>query len=55
MYSVKEIPCYDTNRIVGIQLDDHNGNLYYIVGAYLPSDGNVDTYTQELCKFILLL
>ena len=48
MFSVKEITCYDTNRIVGIQLDDHKGNLYYIIGAYLPSDVNVDTYIQEL-------
>lgn len=43
------ITCYDTNRIVeGIQQDDHNDNLYYIIGAYLPSDVNVDTYIQEL-------
>ena len=42
------ITCYDTKRIVGIKLDDHNGNLYYIIGAYLPSDVNVDTYIQEL-------
>ena len=43
MFSVKEITCYDTNGRIETQLDDHKSNVYYIIGAYLPSDVNVDT------------
>lgn len=48
MFSVKEVTCYDPRRIIGIKLDDHSGNTYYILGVYLPSDSNIDAYTQEL-------
>lgn len=48
MFSVKEVTCYNTRRIIGIKLDDHSGNTYYIIGVYLPSDSNIYTYTQEL-------
>lgn len=48
MYSVKEVTCYNTNRITAIQLSDSFGNIYYIHGVYLPSDGNIEMYIDEL-------
>lgn len=48
MYSVKEVTCYNTNRITAIQLSDSFGNIYYILGVYLPSDGNIEMYIDEL-------
>lgn len=48
MYSVKEVTCYNTNRITAIQLSDSFGNIYYILGVYLPSDGNNEMYIDEL-------
>lgn len=29
MYSVKEVTCYNTRRIIGIQLNDHSGNILH--------------------------
>lgn len=48
MFSVKEVTCYNTRGIIGIKLDDHSGNTYYKIIIYLPSDSNIDVYTQEL-------
>lgn len=50
MYSVKEVTCYmyNTNRITAIQLSDSFGNIYYILGVYLPSDGNIEMYIDKL-------
>lgn len=50
MYSVKEVTCYmyNTNRIKAIQLSDSFGNIYYILGVYLPSDGNIEMYIDKL-------
>lgn len=45
-FSIREIPCYDSNRIIGIELKTCNGCVY-ILGAYLPSDNNVDNYAYE--------
>lgn len=47
MYSVKEVTCYNTNRITALQLSDSFGNIYYILGVYLPSDGNIKMYINE--------
>lgn len=46
-FSIREIPCFDSNRIIGIELKTCNGCVY-ILGAYLPSDNNVDNYAYEL-------
>lgn len=48
MFSVKEVTCYNTNRITAIQLNDSLGNIYYIFGVYLPSDSNIEMYIEEL-------
>ena len=29
MFSVKEVSCYNTRRIIGIQLNDHSGNILH--------------------------
>ena len=50
-FSVKEISCFDSNCVVGIQLTDSSGNSWYIFGVYLPSDNNIEAYVQELNIF----
>ena len=47
-FSIREIPCYDSNRIIDIELKTSNGSNLYILGVYLPSDSNIDSYAQEL-------
>ena len=47
-FSIREIPCYDSNRIIDIELKTSNGSNLYILGVYLPSDSNINSYAQEL-------
>ena len=47
-FSIKEIPCPESNRIIGVELSDKKGCRWYIFGVYLPSDNNIDMYAQEL-------
>lgn len=47
-FSIKEIPCPESNRIIGAELSDKKGGRWYIFGVYLPSDNNLDIYAQEL-------
>lgn len=47
MYSVKEIPCFESNRIIGVEVKTSGGNLY-IFGVYMPADNNIDAYMYEL-------
>lgn len=41
MYSVKEIPCLESNRVIGVEVKISGGNLY-IFGVYMPADNNID-------------
>lgn len=38
MYSVKEIPCLESNRVIGVEVKISSGNLYifsvYITGGF---------------------
>lgn len=34
MYSVKEIPCLESNRVIGVEVKTSGGNLY-IFGVYM--------------------
>jgi hypothetical protein len=47
-FPIREIPCYDSNCIIGIELKTTNGSNLYILGVYLPSNSNIDSYAQEL-------
>ena len=47
-FSVKEVSCLDSERVVGIQLSDTYNNLMYILGAYMPSDNDIDSYTHTI-------
>lgn len=47
-FSIKEIPCPESNRIIGAELSDKKGGRWYIFGVYLPSDNNLDIYAREL-------
>lgn len=47
-FSIKEMPCPESNRIIGAELSDKKGGRWYIFGVYLPSDINLDIYAQEL-------
>lgn len=47
-FTIKEIPCPESNRIIGAELSDKKGGKWYIFGVYLPSDNNLDIYAQEL-------
>lgn len=44
-FTIKEIPCPESNRIIGAELSDKMGGIF---GVYLPSDNNLDIYAQEL-------
>lgn len=41
MYSVKEIPCLESNRVIGVEVKISGGNLY-IFGVYMPAHNNID-------------
>lgn len=41
MYSVKETPCHESNRVFGVEVKISGGNLY-IFGVYMPADINID-------------
>jgi exonuclease III len=47
-FSVKEISCFDSNCVIGIQLTDNGDNSWYIFGVYLPSDNNIEAYVQKI-------
>lgn len=47
-FTIKEIPCLESNRIIGAELSDKKDGRWYIFGVYLPSDNNLDIYAQEL-------
>ena len=47
-YSCKEVSCMDSNRIVGVELRDSNGNMMYIFCVYLPADGDIENYSYEI-------
>lgn len=47
-FSIREIPCYDSNCIIGIELRTTHGSYIYILEAYLPSNNNIERYAQEL-------
>jgi hypothetical protein len=47
IHSVKEIPCLESDRVVGVEVKTSRGNLY-IFGVYMPADNNVDCYTHEM-------
>lgn len=46
-FSIKEIPCPESNRIIGAELSDKKGGRWYIFGVYL-SDNNLDIYAREI-------
>jgi hypothetical protein len=48
MFSVQEVNCYNTSHIIGIKLDDHRCNVYYIIDLYMHAENNIDVYKQEL-------
>lgn len=50
-FSIKEIPCPESNRIIGAELSDKKPGRWYVFGVYLPSDNNLDIYAQELTIF----
>lgn len=47
-FSIKEIPCPESNQIIGAELSDKKGGRWYIFSVYLPSDNNLGTYAQEI-------
>lgn len=47
MYSVTEIPCFDSNRVSSVEVKTSGGNLY-IFGVYMHADNNIDAYMYEL-------
>ena len=47
-FSVKEMVDAKSDRIVGIERKSQNYRSIYIFGVYLPADGLIDNYRQEL-------
>ena len=47
-FSVSEISCYDSDRVVGIQLADNQRNYIYIFGVYMPSENDIESYRHHI-------
>ncbi|CAG2237360.1 unnamed protein product [Mytilus edulis] len=47
-FSVEEILETNSDRIVGIELKNKSFGSIFIFGVYLPADGSIDNYRQEL-------
>ncbi|CAG2250536.1 unnamed protein product [Mytilus edulis] len=47
-FSVEEIIETNSDRIVGIELKNKSFGSIFIFGVYLPADGSIDNYRQEL-------
>ncbi|KAK3103870.1 hypothetical protein FSP39_022522 [Pinctada imbricata] len=47
-FSVTEVSCYDSDRVVGIQLVDNQRNYIYIFGVYMPSENDIDSYMHHI-------
>ena len=47
-FSAKEMVDTNSERIVGIELKSQNYRSLSIFGIYLPTDGLIDNYRQEL-------
>lgn len=44
---MKEIPCLESNRVIGVEVKTSSDNLY-IFGVYMPAGNNIDAYMHEL-------
>ncbi|CAC5385645.1 unnamed protein product [Mytilus coruscus] len=47
-FSIEEITETNSDRIVGIELENKSFGSIFIFGVYLPADGSIDNYRQEL-------
>ena len=47
-FSIKEIDCSQSSRVIGIELSSTNSNSLFIFGVYLPSDNDINAYCHEL-------
>lgn len=48
LHTVSEIPDITSSRIIGIEVKRKHQRSLYVLGAYLPSDSNIQTYQSEL-------
>lgn len=44
LHTVSEIPDITSSRIIGIEVKRKHQRSLYVLGAYLPSDSNIQTY-----------
>jgi exonuclease III len=47
-FSVIEIIDIDSTRIIDAELKRHNRKSLFIIGVYLPSDSNIQSYCDEI-------
>ncbi|CAG2214780.1 unnamed protein product [Mytilus edulis] len=47
-FSIEEITETNSDRIVGVELKNKSFGSIFIFGVYLPADGSIDNYRQEL-------
>lgn len=45
---MSEIPDIISSLVIGVEVKRKHQRLLYVLGAYLPSDSNIETYQTEL-------